>query len=329
MILDVERFLDAERPLWDELESRLRRLEDDAAFRPGVADLKRLHYLYERASADLARLATFASQPEIRDHLESLVSRAYGEIHETRITASRFAPWRYLTVDFPRAFRRRRAAFATAVGCTIVGALFGGFALVLDSGARDTLLPFGHLEQHPAARVAEAERALEDDLKGSRTAFSAFLSTHNTRVAIFCLALGVTWGLGTAVLLFSNGVLLGAVVVDYVRAGQTAFLVGWLLPHGSVEIPAIVIAGQAGLALAGALVGWGDREALRPRLRRVGPDVMALAAGIAMLLLWAGLVEAFLSQYHEPVIPYGVKIALGVAELAVLALFLWRAGRRA
>jgi len=39
--------------------------------------------------------------------------------------------------------------------------------------------------------------------------------------------------------------------VDYIRAGQTKFLVGWLLPHGSFEIPAILIAGQAGLILAG------------------------------------------------------------------------------
>jgi uncharacterized membrane protein SpoIIM required for sporulation len=328
VILDIERFLAAERPLWDELESRLRRMEDDAAFRPGIADLRRLHYLYERASAGLARLATFASQPEIRSHLESLVSRAYGEIHETRLTAARLAPWRYLTVTFPQAFRRRRAAFAAAVACVLAGALFGGLALLLDDRARDTLLPYDHLRLDPATRVAREEGRIEDELKGSRGGFAAFLSTHNTRVAIFCLALGVTWGVGTAILLFSNGVLLGAVAVDYVRAGQSAFLVGWLLPHGAVEIPAFVMAGQAGLLLAGALIGWGDREPLRPRLRRAGPDLMALTAGIAVLLLWAGLVESFLSQYHEPVVDYPVKIAFGVAELIGLALFLWRAGRR-
>jgi hypothetical protein len=38
------------------------------------------------------------------------------------------------------------------------------------------------------------------------------------------------------------------------------------------------------------------------------------------------LVEAFFSQYHEPTIPYEVKIALGLLELALLSLFLARAG---
>ena len=44
------------------------------------------------------------------------------------------------------------------------------------------------------------------------------------------------------------------------------------------------------------------------------------------MLVWAGFVEAFLSQYHEPVIPYSVKIAFGCVELAVLVWFL-RSGR--
>ena len=44
------------------------------------------------------------------------------------------------------------------------------------------------------------------------------------------------------------------------------------------------------------------------------------------MLVWAGIVEAFLSQYHEPVIPYGMKIAFGLVEAALLTLFLARAG---
>ena len=53
----------------------------------GIGDLgkfKRLHYLYQRASADLARIMSFSSEKLLKENLESLVSRAYGEIHETR-----------------------------------------------------------------------------------------------------------------------------------------------------------------------------------------------------------------------------------------------------
>ena len=44
------------------------------------------------------------------------------------------------------------------------------------------------------------------------------------------------------------------------------------------------------------------------------------------MLVWAGIVEAFLSQYHEPVISYGMKISFGVVEALLLTLFLMRAG---
>ena len=40
-----------------------------------------------------------------------------------------------------------------------------------------------------------------------------------------------------------------------------------------------------------------------------------------------GLVEAFFSQYHQPVLPYGVKIAFGSLELTALGIFLAVWGR--
>jgi len=104
-------------------------------------------------------------------------------------------------------------------------------------------------------------------------------------------------------LLFYNGVILGALCFDYIRAGESAFLAGWLLPHGAIEIPAVLHAGQAGFLLAGALIGWRTRENRSARLRRIGPDLIGLIAGAGVLLVWAGLVEAFFSQYHEPMFP--------------------------
>jgi uncharacterized membrane protein SpoIIM required for sporulation len=76
-----------------------------------------------------------------------------------------------------------------------------------------------------------------------------------------------------------------------------------------------------------ALLGRGRRESLSTRLRKVTPDVVTLCFGAAVMLIWAGLVEAFLSQYHEPVLPYSVKILFGVVELVALSWYLLRAGR--
>ena len=50
---------------------------------------------------------------------------------------------------------------------------------------------------------------------------------------------------------------------------------------------------------------------------------------MAFLLVWAGLIEAFFSQYHEPVLPYAAKIVFGVVELVLLVAYLSRCGREA
>lgn len=328
MIIDLQRFVEQNRPCWTELEQALNRLEAEPDTRMSLESLQHLHLLYEQATADLARLSTFSAEPEIRRYLESLVARAYGEIHETRERRRRFYPMRWLFQTLPQTFRKHVRTFWLSLAITLVGCAFGGFALAFDPTAKAVLLPFGHLQGDPSERVAQEERVSKDRLAGHRTTFSAFLMTHNTRVSILALALGMTWGAGTIILLFYNGVILGAVVTDYVAAGQTRFLLGWLLPHGAIEIPAILIAGQAGLILAATLIGRGQPARLSARLRSVSGDIVTLIFGVALLLIWAGVVEAFLSQYHEPFIPYTAKIAFGAVELVLLSLFLAKSGGR-
>jgi uncharacterized membrane protein SpoIIM required for sporulation len=326
VIIDLQKFLQTERPCWTELEDSLRRLEDEPNWQMNLVELKHFHYLYQRTSADLGKLATFASEPETRRYLESLVARAYGEIHEAREKAHRLAllPWVFRV--FPRTFRRHIRAFWLSVAVTLAGCMFGGAAILLDPDSKPVLMPFEHLQGDPAERVAREEHATHDPLADQRGGFSAMLMTHNTQVSIFTLALGVTWGVGTILMLFYNGVILGAVAVDYIRAGQMQFLAGWLLPHGSFEIPAILIAGQGGLILGRALIGWGNRAPLKARLRSVSSDLVTLITGAALILVWAGLVEGFMSQYHEPVLPYSFKIVFGLVELAVLTWWLGKSG---
>ena len=326
MILDPARFVDTERIHWNELQVILDKLRVEPGWRMSVAEVQRLHYLYERCSADLVRLDTFSTDPLLRAYVESLVSRAYAEIHETRAPSGKVR-WRVIVAAFPRAFRRHLGAFRLAVGLTLLGCAFGWFAIRADPDAKMALMPSAGLLDPPATRVAREESARIDRLQGQKASFSAMLMTHNIQVTVMTLACGVTWGVGTVILLFYNGVILRAISADYIGAGYTQFLAGWLLPHGAIEIPAILLGGQAGLVLAGALIGWGERASRADRLRSVARDLLAIALGAAALLVWAGLVEAFVSQYHQPVLPYGLKIAFGLLELTALSIFLTRVGR--
>jgi uncharacterized membrane protein SpoIIM required for sporulation len=327
MLIDVPRFISTESEYWKELEHYLRRLETQQDWRMDLKDVKRFHYLYERASSDLAKISTFAAEKEVRRYLETLVSRAYGEIHEARLRPHRFSPLQWFFKTFPQTFRKYSRAFLLACLLTLVGAAFGGIAITFDPDAKEVLMPFSHLQMNPRERVKMEEETTTDRMQGVKASFSAYLMTHNTKISILTLAMGMTFGLGVVVLLFYNGVILGAVCLDYILAGETKFLLGWLLPHGVIEIPAILIAGQAGFLIAKTLIGSGDHQPLGQRFRAVSSDLVTLAAGFGCLLIWAGIVEAFLSQYHEPVIPYAAKIAFGCVELVLLIVYLSRSGQ--
>lgn len=327
MIIDLEKFIAAEQVYWEELDGLLNILEERSGQVLSLERVKRFNYLYQRTASDLARISTYSAEPSTRRYLENLVARAYAEVHEVRRTPTRFTPRVWVMKTFPQAFRRHIRAFQLTLFVTMLGAAFGALVVATDAPAKRVILPFDHLMGSPSERVAKEESAKTDRMAGERSVFSAQLMQNNIGVSIKAMALGMTFGVGTFLVIFYNGVILGAVAFDYIASGETVFLLGWLLPHGSIELPAIFLAGQAGLVLAHALIGFGDHRVLTARLRAIAPDLVTLIAGVSVMLVWAGFIESFFSQYHEPFLPYWLKIAFGTIELVILFTYLLRAGR--
>src|SRR5437762_8940557 len=168
MIIDLQRFLAAEQPHWAQLERLLDKLEAEPNLRMSLDQLRHFHLLFERASADLARISTFSAEPATRRYLENLVARGYSEIHETRERQRRIRPLQWFFQTLPQTFRRHIRAFYFSLAITLAGCAFGGFALAFDPGAKSALMPFSHLLQDPAKRVAEEEKATEDRLAGQK-----------------------------------------------------------------------------------------------------------------------------------------------------------------
>ncbi len=328
MILDLDKFIAKERHFWDELAVLLQRQDDQPDRQPPLEEAKRFYYLYQRTSADLVKLNTFAGEVETTRFLEQLVARAYSRLHETGGESIPFRPWRWVSRTFPSTFRRHWIAFALSIGTFCVGAAFGAAALKINYNLKSDFIPpqFSHLNEKPSKRVDREEKQDFDAFQG-RHAFSSQLMTHNTKVTVLTMVTGFLWGIFTLILLFYNGILIGVVIFDYISDGQGTFLTAWLLPHGSFELPAIFMGGQAGLVIARTMFGWGTNLRLRQRFARVRSDLLTLVGGAGLLLIWAGIVESFLSQYHHPDF-YPWKIGMGAIQLIALILYLSFSGRR-
>ena len=205
--MDLATFLQQRRMDWRRLEEILQSVEGSGLSSLGDEQAVEFGRLYRRAASDLNQAQTFVSGEATERYLNDLVARAYLAIYgKTRVDLGGLL--RYLFWGYPAVFRRYLPHFLLATLLFAVGAVFGYLACTYDKEiARAYLLPTDMPTIQPTSE-GESEAApmyTTDDL----TAFSSYLFTHNVSVSLVAFALGITLGLGTAWLMFYNGVLLG------------------------------------------------------------------------------------------------------------------------
>ncbi|MBX3268816.1 MAG: stage II sporulation protein M [Sandaracinaceae bacterium] len=322
---DVNRFLSERRPAWDELEDLLARVEREGMRALGIDGARRFGKLYRAVSSDLIRARTELVDASVTDYLNDLVGRAYARIHAGGGQRGRRLVG-FFVEEFPRLFRLEWKLVALSAGLFFAGGTVGAVAVAFDADALGVVIPEQHQAWTPDERIArDSERG---DHGGHQAAqFSSFLFTHNIQVSFLVFAMGLTFGVGTVSLLFYNGVPIGALAMQYHQAGEDLFFWAWILPHGIPELTSIFVAGAAGLLLARGLLAPGRRRR-RDALVAEAKRAARLVVGVMPVLVVAGLIEGTISQMHEPMMPYWLKLAF--ALLVGVGLFAWLllAGRR-
>jgi len=325
--MERERFLHEGRPRWRELETLLGEVEKTSLAKMGAVEVRRFGALYRRVAADLVYAKSRVTSGDVTDYLNDLVARSYAQVYARKPLRWRSAGELYART-FPRLFRAHARFVWLAMATLVVGGLSGAAAMHFSPVARGYVMPADHLHKSPRERVRETEAHGGSELSSGQSAtFTAFLFTHNLRVTFLCFALGLTFGLGTLVVLFYNGLGVGALAYLYHEQGVGLFFWAWILPHGVPELFTVFLAGGAGLVIGRALISPGARtraEALRDATK-IG---VTLILGTIPILVLAGFVEGTLSQIHEPAIPYAVKLAVAGALAIGLVLYLGFAGRR-
>jgi uncharacterized membrane protein SpoIIM required for sporulation len=324
-LVNLTQFIEQRRPQWQSLQRLLEQVEGSGL--PALSSEQAVQFarLYRRTASDLNQAQTFISGEGTVQYLNDLVARCYLIIHARKDPDLRSVMWNML-LGYPAVFRRCLPHFLLATALFVVGAVFGFAASWWDSAAaRSFLLPADMPMIQPGQEQGAASA-------GALAGFSGFLFRHNVSVTLVAFALGITFGLGSAWLMFENGVLIGVLAAVFVEAGEwLAFCTG-ILPHGVLEIPAALLGGAGGFVLAEALL----KARPWPRfqeLGRRGREALALVAGAVPLLAVAAFLEAVVARAPDALLDSGLKLVIaalfGSAFVAYLTLVGWRWQRSA
>jgi uncharacterized membrane protein SpoIIM required for sporulation len=310
---------------WRELDDVVLRLERRGLGALSAQELARLPSLYRAALSSLSVARAISLDRNVLDYLESLCGRAYLAVYATR-RHLREALSDFLVRRFPRAVRAHAPHLAIAAALVVAGAITG-FALT----ARDAdrfyafVAPAYAQGRGPASSTASLREALYADRDAAKLlkAFAMFLFQHNARIGIAAFAVGFAGAVPTALLVFSNGLVLGAFAALYAGRGLGVEFWAWLLPHGVTELTAVALCGAAGIAIGQALVFPGREQRLAALARR-GREAGVVALGAVVLFFAAALVEGIFRQLVHSV---AVRYAVALGSAGVLFAWLATSGR--
>ncbi len=322
--MDLNEFLERGRPRWLRLAELLDHIERQGLRSLSLHQAQEFGRLYRAASSDLLWARSRAASADLMDSLNDLVARAYAQTYPGEKPRLREVT-RFFARGFPQLVRNEWKALVLAYALFFLGAVLGFAATKTDPQAMLFLVPEEHLNLDPAERVTnEAEKPLAD--AQSQSSFSSFLFTHNIQVAFLAFALGLTLGIGTGILLTTNGILLGALAAVYHSKGHALWFWAWILPHGVLEISSICLAGAAGLILGRALIMPGSYSRIAA-LRKESRIAIRLCLGTIPIFVIAGIIEGTISQIHQPHLSSWFKISFALATGVLLTIYLVLLGR--
>jgi uncharacterized membrane protein SpoIIM required for sporulation len=310
------RWIALRKENWSRLELLLQQVEAGGLKALSGAELRDLGLLYRQVAADLSAARADDASRTIEAYLNQLVSRAHNFVYSGRRLNGR-SVWHFLSVEYPRLFRRLFAYTAVSLLIFLAGGVLGTIVTVVRPQFMHAMLGPEMVDK------IEHHQMWTDSILSQKPQASSAIMTNNIGVCFTTFAGGIFAGLGTIYLLFMNGVSMGVVSTACGQHHMALNIWSFVAAHGALELPSIFISGGAGLRLATGLLFPGMLRR-KDALALAGGEAIRLLAGTIPMLTIAGLLEAFLSPSGAPV---AVKFAVCAVLLTGLGFWLSEGGR--
>ncbi|MGB3202740.1 MAG: stage II sporulation protein M [Nodosilinea sp.] len=322
--MNVQRWIARRDVSWRQLETLLTQAEKNGLRSLSAKQVRQMASLYRSVSADLARAKGNGVGPAVIKDLQRLTSRSYSQIYQGSRRQEWQALWEFCRYGFPAVVQQSWVYIAIATVLFATGGLLGWWLAWQDPAFLTLVLGQDFVEE-----VKTSQELWTVSIMGIEPVASSGIMINNIGVSLKALLGGVTMvvpsvpmltppGAFTVFLLMVNGVMIGCVGVLVAQANLAYDLWAFVFPHGALELPAIFMAGGAGLLLARGILWPGPYRRI-DALKLYGLQAAQLLYGIIVLLVVAGLIEGFFSP--QTWIPNALKYAVGTAIFMALVQY--------
>lgn len=155
---------------------------------------------------------------------------------------------------------------------------------------------------------------------GAQLSMFIQIAFNNIKVAFIAYMFGIFLSVGTLILLFQNGLMLGSFEYYFFSKGLGFKSITVIFIHGTLEIWAIVVAGAAGLILGNSILFPGTYNRTTSLLQ-AGKDGLKIVVGLIPVFITAAFFEGFVTRYSNMPLPMSLSI-LSASLLFIIWYFI-------
>ena len=282
-------------------------------------DPDKLADLFVELTDDLSYSRTFYPESKTTQYLNSLTAKVHQSIYKTKKERKeRFIQfWKY---EVPLIFYKHRLKIIISFSIFIISMLIGVVSSAGDNGFVRLILGDSYVNMTLENIDKGDPLAVYKQMNGVDMFLG--ITFNNIRVSFFVFMSGLLFSFGTAWILMSNGIMLGAFQYFF-HVHNLLFesiLVIWI--HGTLEISSIIIAGAGGLVLGNSILFPGTYS--RSQSFRIGAkEGLKMIVSLVPIFITAGFLESFVTRHTNMPVYLSLIIILGSLSFVVWYFFIY------
>lgn len=251
--------------------------------------------LFVQLTDDLSYARTHYPKSEIIPYLNGLTASVHQRIYRNKKeNLGRFIT--FWTQELPLLFAQARRPLLYSFIIFILSVGLGALSAEYDETYARLILGDGYVNMTlENIEKGDPMAVYKDEDMLSMFASIAF---NNLRVSFTIFAAGLVFAVGAGLILFYNGVMVGAFQYFFLKQGLfwTSFLTIWV--HGTLEMASFIIDGAAGLVVGNSFMYPGTyprRVAFARGVRRA----VKMLVGVLPIIVAAAVLESYVTRYTE------------------------------